>query len=349
MAKSIIGLHIGARSIKAVELENPDKVSPTLKAFHEVALPEGAARDGEVLDSGLVILSLKQMFKEMKFGTKQVVLGVGNQRVLVRDVKLPKMNADDMREALPLQVEGLLPVSVEESVLDFYPIAEVDGKDGPEISGLLVAAIRDIVETNVKAVSKAELTPVAVDLVPFAIARLYNTQAVADETVALLHIGSSTSYTVIVRNQIPVFVRIIPIGGDSITETLRRELGVTFDEAEQIKRQYGINFGQHPEIDPNIRAGLTESVRQIIGSFKSTKDFFQYSNSSTPIGRILFSGGGTLMPGLAQQLQFELGAPGEFIKPYGHIKIGPKVDEQLAQSKAIDMVIPLGLAIGGER
>src|SRR5690606_31948926 len=132
-----------------------DRVSPTLKAFHEVSLPEGAARDGEVLDTGLVVLALKQLFKEGKFSTKDVVLGIGNQRVLVRDVKVPKMGAEDLRAALPLQIEGLLPLAIDESVLDFYPIEEVEGKDGPEISGLLVAAIRDIVESNVDAVSKA--------------------------------------------------------------------------------------------------------------------------------------------------------------------------------------------------
>lgn len=171
MPNRIVGLDISARRLLAVEVQGADGKRPVLTRAHAVPLPEGAARDSEVLDVPLASQSLKQLWREGGFRSKRVVLGVGNQRVLVRDHTVPVMPLAQLRQALPYQVAELLPVPVNETLLDFYPLSEVAGSEPPQMHGLLVAAIKESIETNVSTIEDAGLSVVGVDLSPFAIVR----------------------------------------------------------------------------------------------------------------------------------------------------------------------------------
>ena len=86
MAKSIVGVDIGSTTLRAVELADAAKPRPTLLRYHEVLLPEGAVSRGEVLEPNTVADALKHLWSEGGFKSKDVVLGMGNQRVLARDL-----------------------------------------------------------------------------------------------------------------------------------------------------------------------------------------------------------------------------------------------------------------------
>src|SRR5690606_15456003 len=136
----------------------PTGRKPTLVRAAEVSLDEGQARDTEVIDVAAVSSALTRLWHEGKFRSKRVVLGVGNQRVLVREHTAPRMPIAQLRQALPFQVQDLLPVPVAETILDFYPIEPSPESPETEIRGLLVAALKDAIETNVAALTDAGLT-----------------------------------------------------------------------------------------------------------------------------------------------------------------------------------------------
>src|SRR5690554_4049441 len=136
MAKRIVGVDIGNDAIRAVEVLDPAGARPTIERFHEVPLPEGAARSGDVLEVHTVSASLKRLWSEGGFKSKSVALGMGNQRVLARDLTVPRMPLARIRESLPFQVQEMLPVPVADALLDFYPVSEAEGENGPVINGL---------------------------------------------------------------------------------------------------------------------------------------------------------------------------------------------------------------------
>ena len=144
--RSAIGLDIGTSGVRAAELSF-GKGSVTLEKFGQVALPEGAVRDGEVVDPDAVAAAVKQLWAHTKFSSKKVVIGVANQKVIVRQVDLPWMPVDELKKSLAYQVQDFVPMPVEQAVLDFHPLEELTGENGTRVlRGLLVAASRDMVQ-----------------------------------------------------------------------------------------------------------------------------------------------------------------------------------------------------------
>ena len=157
--RSAIGLDIGTSGVRAAELSF-GKGQVTLEKFGQVALPEGAVRDGEVVDPDAVAAAVKQLWAHTKFSSKKVVIGVANQKVIVRQVDLPWMPPDELKKSLAFQVQDFVPMPVEQAVLDFHPLEELTAEGGNRVlRGLLVAASRDMVNASLEAVQKAGLTP----------------------------------------------------------------------------------------------------------------------------------------------------------------------------------------------
>ena len=236
MASSVVGVDISGTSLRAVELSGASTPKPTLLRFHEVSLPAGAVSRGEVIEPLTVGTALKRLWSEGGFKSKNVVLGIGNQRVLARDLSLPKGTLKHIRESLPFQVQDMLPMPVADALLDFYPVSESAGESGPVINGLLIAAVKDAVLGNVNAVQNAGFTTVEVDLIPFALNRLLISRAQLQGTVALVDVGANTTSVVIAVDGAPQFVRIIPAGGDDLTQALMKGLEV---DAELRLRELG--------------------------------------------------------------------------------------------------------------
>jgi type IV pilus assembly protein PilM len=141
-----------------------------IERFGQVALPPGVVRDGEVVDADTVAKAIRQLWSSAKFSTKKVVIGVANQRVIVRQVDLPWLAPAEMRKSLPFQVQDFIPIPVEQAILDFHPLEEFTNESGGRmLRMLLVAADRDMINSSLVAVQMAGLTPAMVDLTPFAV------------------------------------------------------------------------------------------------------------------------------------------------------------------------------------
>lgn len=124
MAKSVVGVDIGAETLRAAEVVDQGKGRSVLLRYREVPLPIGAVNRGEVAEPNTVTTALKQLWAKGGFRSKRVVIGMGNQRVLARDITVPKAPLPRIRQQLPFHVQEMLPVPVTEALLDFYPISE---------------------------------------------------------------------------------------------------------------------------------------------------------------------------------------------------------------------------------
>src|SRR5687768_13636435 len=118
-----IGLDIGSMSIRAAETSH-GKDGPAITSFGQVPLPPGAVQGGVINDGNAVTAALKEMWSQTKFSSRQVVLGVTNPQVVVREMNVTNLPGKEMRKALPFQVRDALPLPVERSLLDFYPLED---------------------------------------------------------------------------------------------------------------------------------------------------------------------------------------------------------------------------------
>ena len=156
-----IGLDIGTSAVRAAQVTRT-KAGPSLAAFGQVALPPGAVADGEIRDQGAVSEAISQLWKRVKFRSKQVVIGVANQRVVVRQVDLPFLEEKEFRSSLRYQVADHIPMPAEAAELDFQILEDYVTEEREHFMRvLLVAAETEMVEGFLAAVDAAGIVPEA--------------------------------------------------------------------------------------------------------------------------------------------------------------------------------------------
>ena len=343
--RTAIGLDIGTSSVRAAQV-SLTKGGPVLERFGQVALPAGVVRDGEVVDPDAVGDAIKTLWAQAKFSKKDVVLGVSNQKVVVRLVDLPWLPADELKASLKFQVADLVPMPVEEAVLDFVPLEEITTDSSRMVRGLLVAAAQDAVLDAIRAAQRAGLRVSSVDLTPFAVLRVAGTGDAMglNGPEAVVDIGAKVTNIVVHEAGVPKFVRILLLGGDDVTAAVVERLGIPTAEAERIKRDR-LSLADPASADARriIDAALAEFVDEVRGSV----DYFVAMSGGRPLARVVLSGGGSLADGLAQRMATAVRTPVEYGRPFSHVSLGKTglTAEQLQFVEPLSAV-PVGLAMG---
>lgn len=352
MANTIVGLEITEEGVRAAEVTVGR--SPSLVAWGSVPLPPGAAKDSEVFDTDAVVLALRQLWSRAGIRSRNVTLGIGSRRILVREYTTQALKPELLKQALPYQVQDLLPVPADQAVLDFFPTALHDG----QVSGLLVAAVAETVEQLVATVAKAKLTANVVDLAPFALARAVSRVAAPGETVAALHLGDHTSYVVVVRDGIPRFVRIIPV--DIVTEAVRnRELAALAADADPgaLVPEEALETVPPSDGAPVRRSragsrvarpvGMSESALSgLAGSFHSTLAFYAGRAGEQQVTRVLLSGAGAAAPGVMDAVASSLPLPVMFA---GAAEVIASKRDLPSGDDGLNLLTTVGLALGEAR
>lgn len=345
----IIGLDIGTTAVRAAELTfgsgGPGKSDATLTGFAQVPLPMGAIQDGEVVESGTVASAIRLVWEQGKFATKDVVMGVGNQRVIVREAELPWQPLEGLRKSLPYQAQQLLPTAAGDALLDFVPTGEYTAEDGRFVQGLFVAAIRETVTANVLAAESGGLRPVLVDLNPFAIARALTRGELGKYTVACVDVGARITNVIITERGLPRFVRVLPHGGQEATDTVAYAMESTAVEAERMKREIGVGYPVNPDRQ-HIADALMGTTSNLIEAIRSTFSYYQTKGLGAPLDVIVLSGGGSQLGGLGQYLSSSTRLPVQLGNPLERVKVAKGVDLSSIRGQELTATVAIGLAYG---
>lgn len=169
--KYSIGIDIGSRSIRLVKLTGT-KDKPVLSQFGSIGLPKGAVSGGEIVDVQAVSEALQNLYKKIGLKEKSAVLGVGNQRVVVRFVDLPYMDQKELASAIKFQAQDFIPIPVEDAIIDYQIIGDYFSETGERfLQIMLVAAHKGMISMFIEAAEKAGLKPEIIDVNAFAIVR----------------------------------------------------------------------------------------------------------------------------------------------------------------------------------
>ena len=346
----VIGLDLGSTHVRAAEVRlgrsrTPGKGVATLTRYAQVPLPLGAIRDGEVADAATVTAALRRLWAEGRFSSRDVNIGVGNQRVVVRELELPWMPLAHIRASLPFQVAELIPMAVEDALLDYYPTGEREGSSGRMVQGMLVAATRDTVRSNLMAVESAGLRPRMVDLNPFALLRALTRDAYTDQTVALVEIGARVTQVVVVAHGVPRFVRMLPSGGQNVTDAVAAALGIAAAEAEEVKRVVGIGYTLTADLAAAGEA-VSTVVRPLVEAIRNTFVYYSSNNPGAGIEVAVLTGGGAQLPGLDRYLASTSRltvVPGD---PLAALRVAASAQLADVDRQSPLLATPIGLAYG---
>ena len=251
-------MDVGSTAVRVAEVATGD--IPVLVRAAQVPLAAGAVEAGEIRDPSLVAEALREALGKAGMKTKQVYLGVGNQRVVVREVALPWLPEKELRDTLAFQVQEFIPMAADDAVLDFDPLGEMDQGGRRMQRILLVAAHKGMVNALVEAAQAAKLDPQGIDLAPFAVVRAVGTgdEALDLETPgdeAVIDVGAHVTSICVHDRGTTRFVRMLPSGGRDITLAVAGGLGVPDEVAERLKR------GDFSE-DAEQEAGVEVSERE---------------------------------------------------------------------------------------
>ena len=337
--KGLIGLDIGSSSIKAVELKQKGAAYEVVNLGLE-ALGQDTVVDGAIMDSLAVASAVEKIFTESKIKTKNVATSVSGHSVIVKRITVGAGTEEELAAAIPYEAQQHIPFDMSDVNLSYQPLGLAP--NGMEV--MLVAVKREKILNHTNVLSQAGKTPIVVDIDAFALQNAFemNYEPPLDTTVALLNIGASIMNINIIRGGVPLFTRDVSVGGNQYTDTLQKELDLSFEDAEKLKQ------GQEmPNVSPEARAAHMRSVSDILLlEIQKTLDFFRQSTATENIQQIYVAGGTARIEGLVDLLKEEFNIPVEILNPFLRISVDPaKFDTAYIHEIGPRMTVAVGLAL----
>jgi len=348
---SVVGLDIEAGSIAATEV----RANGSAEVIGSAIGPRepGAFHEGEVLDADRLAEALKGLFARHKLG-KQVRLGVGNQRVVVRTVRLPAIeDPKQMEAAVRFQAQEQMPMPLDQAVLEYQVVGGVPAEEGqsPQIDVIVVAARRDMVAGFLEPIRRAGLQPLGVDLSAFGMIRALagvgepqdGSEPAARPAAAVLYcsVGDVTNLAV-ARGRSCLFTRVSHAGLEPISEALAGSLGLTAEHATQWLSFVGLEapveqIEGDPQVVAQVRGALEDGVTTLLDELRLSLDYYGAQEAALPVERIVLCGPAGAIPGLAQRMEAGLGLPIAVSRPTAL--------EGYDEGAAARLTLPYGLAL----
>lgn len=350
---SLVGLDIEAGSVAAAEVRVNGDVSVVGAAVQP--LPPEAFHDGEVRDPDSVAAALRSLFAAHKL-SRRVRLGIANQRVVVRTLRLPAIeDPGELGAAIRFSAQEQIAMPLDQAVLDHRVVGGTPGADGnsPQLDVIVVAARRDMVAASLQPLRDAGLEPVGVDLSAFGMIRALANEAATPEeagegetqttqaAVLYCNVGDVTNLAV-AKGRSCLFTRVSGVGLDDMAAGFASAAGLSREHAQLWLQHVGLSQPlEQVEGDPNVvakaRSALEAGASALLDELRLSLDFYGAQEAAVPVDRIVLCGPGGAIPGLADHLEPGLGMP---------IAIGRPVPlSDFDAASAARLTLPYGLAL----
>ena len=359
MAKDnrVLTIDVGGDNLKMAEFSFTSGGGIVLTGFafrHFDAKSEG---DGAVDFAQLY----REMIAENNFTAKSVRLSLAAQNSFQRLSKLPPTvgSRSTLDKVVEYEARQTVPYSMNEVEWGYQLIhhewqetvteTAEDGTtaehtvDRSEYESLFVAMkteeitrYTDVIEDSGREVLSVDIAPVVL----FNAAKAAQ-QVGSDECVLLLNIGGAVS-SLMISDRNRAFMRSIPIGGDTITTQIAKEFGISFNDAEELKRRHGFVAlgGAYEDPESELASTISKVSRTIMtrlhGEVSRSINVWRSQHGGSQPTRVLLSGGGSTMLYVTDFFQEKLRVPVGYLNTFGAISISPGVDKE-----ALQLVAPM--------
>jgi type IV pilus assembly protein PilM len=345
---TVVGLDVEAGSIAASEVTSNGEVR--LGSTGIVPLGPGVTREGEVADADALAAALKELFAEHKLA-RNVRIGIANQRVIVRTMRLPLIeDRDEFEAAIRFQAASEIAMPLDQAVLDWQRLeSEPSVTAANKMDVVVVAARRETVAGFSGAIRAAGLKPIGIDVSAFAMIRALASEVPAqvtdpapvsyeDRTAAgedapspvrparlYCSLGDVTNLAV-ARDRSCLFTRVSPFGVEGIAQRLAERRELTLEHARQWLLHVGLDtpveeIEGDPEILTAARETLEEGAAKLAGEIRLSLDYYGGQEGAVAVEEIVACGPGIAIGGLPERLERELGLALRAVRPaaLGHL------------------------------
>ncbi len=341
-SKNVVGLDIGSSAIKLVELkEKKGGTYQLLKMGVERLSPE-AIVDGSIMDSSMVVETISRLNSEKGVKNSNYATSLSGHSVIIKKISLPAMSPDELAESIQWEAEQYIPFDINDVNLDYVPLTTPGTGDNIEV--ILVAVKKEKINDYTSVISQTNKACVLVDVDAFALQNCYemNYDVNENRVLALVNIGASVTNVNVLAGTNSLFWRDITFGGNQYTDAIQRELSLSFEQAEELKR--GKTVGDHTI--QQVIPILNSVSEDFAGELRKTLDFFTATSGAERVDEIVLAGGGSGVLNLDATLRDKFSIPVSIMDPFRNVTIdeGEFNPEELAEIGP-SMAIAVGLAI----
>lgn len=289
-SKLTIGLDLGSSSIKVVAL-GPRKGLGARPLLAQKSHPFDQSTEAD--PSGVI----KSVLGSLHLPVKSVNLAVSGAWVIMRIVEMPAMKPGEMRQALPFEAQRYLPFNLQDVVLDGVVLGPSEANKNWV---LIVACKKELIERRIDWLKRAGFEVDIIDVDALALANSFlasQGRVNAEQTTALVDLGTQLSNLVIFKGQSPYLVRDIPWGGDKLMRSIGEALNTDPKDLQQLWSK-GEMHAQQSE-------AMKSATESLITELQLSFDYFE-NRFGQPPEQIFLSGGLIFVPGLVDAVKSHL-------------------------------------------
>jgi type IV pilus assembly protein PilM len=342
--KPLVGVDIGATSVKACQLKETRKGFGLLRFGFQTLEPQTIV-DRHIMNAQAVVEALARVFNDSKIKQREVALSVSGQSVISRKITVPIMTTAELDEQIQWEAENHIPFDIKDVNVD-YEILRRRPEAG-QMDLLLVAAKRDEINDYVQIARQAKLRPLVVDIDAFTIQNLfeYNRGLPPDQTFAIINVGATQASINIVSRGTSAFTRDIANGGNYLTEQIIKQMGVPYEQAEELKIAASQAHAASG-LPPRLMQVIESVCDTIAGEIQRSLDFYLATSGEERISRVYLTGGTANLPQLAEAIGRRSRVAVEQVQPLERIPVEAReVNRDALGQRASQLSVALGLAM----
>jgi len=341
-SKNVVGLDIGSSAIKLVELKEKKGGNYSLVKLGSERLSPEAIVDGSIMDSSMVVDTIQRLNSDQSVKNSNYATSLSGHSVIIKKITLPSMSPEELAESIQWEAEQYIPFDINDVNLDYVPLTGPGSGDNIDV--ILVAVKKEKINDYTSVISRAGKLPVLVDVDAFALQNCYevNYEMEDGKVLALVNVGASVTNVNVLSGGTSMFWRDITFGGNQYTDAIQRELSLSFDQAEDLKRGTPVGDFTVQQVIP-----ILNSVSEdFAGELRKTLDFFTATSGAERVDEIVLAGGGSGVLNLDAILREKFGISVSIIDPFRKITVDESQfhPEELAEI-APSMAIAVGLAM----
>jgi type IV pilus assembly protein PilM len=343
-ARPLIGLDISTSAIKMVELTESGKDAYRVERYAIEQLARDAVVDGNIANLEAVAEAVRRCWTRLGTSTKYVAMSLPTAAVITKKIILPaNLREMEMEVQVESEANQYIPFALDEVNLDFQVLGPAPSSPD-EVEVLIAASRKEKVEDRVASAEAAELKPIVMDVESFAMQAAFellrpqlSTEG-KDQIVALVDIGAVATKVMVLRGDQPVYSREQAFGGGQLTQEIMRAYGMSFEEAESVKRSGSAPENYEPEL-------LRPFVENLALEVSRALQFFFTSTQFNQVHHIVLAGGCAAIPGVDEVVATRTQVPTVIANPFAGMVPSSRIRPRQLMADAPLLMGACGLAL----
>ncbi len=333
------GVDISDESLKFIELKHNGS-GLNVGRYGERKIPPGVIESGKIKDQARLEEILITLRKEE--GIHSVRVSLPEEQVYLFTIKLGKAGLVSIREGIDLSIEEHIPIPADNAIFDY----EILSEDAENYNLQVAAMEKGVIEKYLTAFANASILVQAFELEAQAVSRAVIKKGDKD-TYMIVDFGGKRTGIFIISKGVVVLTSTLDIGGEMLNQTLMKSFKVSPEEAENMKREYGLQRNvQNKEVFPvllNSVSILRDEIQKNFLYWHTHKD--ENGNTNPPISSIVLCGGDSNLIGLADYFSVSMKNNVQMANVWSNVyNIGSRVPE-ISFKQGLSFACAIGLAL----